>query len=60
MLKHKDEVKVGDAIKLPDGKYHTVCEKDIRYEQIMGTTIFGNSFKLGYELVDVLDHPTKR
>lgn len=55
VMKHKDEVQVGDAIKRNDGEFHTVCAKDIKRCPLMGVTIFGDSFKLGYERVEVLE-----
>ena len=47
---HKDTINCGDMI-LFDGKIKTVCKKDIKYSEFMGITIFGNSFKLGYQLI---------
>lgn len=46
---HKDEIKAGDTILL-DGELKTVCGNDIR-KGFCGTTIHGESFKLGLEQV---------
>lgn len=47
---HKDEIKAGDTILL-DGELKTVCGNNIRKGGFCGTTIHGESFKLGLELV---------
>ena len=47
---HKDEIVQGDTILL-DGKLTTVCGKNIRKGGFCGTTIHGESFKLGLEPV---------
>ena len=47
---HKDEIRAGDTILL-DGEPQTVCNNNIRRGGFCGTTIHGESFKLGYELV---------
>lgn len=51
-LVHKNEVKVGDAIMF-NGKFRTVCAKDIQQCHFMGRTIFGDSFVLGRVKVEV-------
>ena len=47
---HKDEIKAGDTILL-DGELKTVCRNNIRKGGFCGTTIHGESFKLGLEPV---------
>ena len=47
---HKDDIVQGDTILL-DGKLKTVCRNNIRKGGFCGTTIHGNSFKLGREPV---------
>ena len=47
---HKDEIRAGDTILL-DGELTTVCNNNIRRGGFCGTTIHGENFKLGYELV---------
>lgn len=43
---HKDEIMVGDTIMI-DGKQRTVNKKDINKDELLGKTIFGDSFKSG-------------
>ena len=47
---HKDRIRVGDTILL-DGELKTVCNNNIRRGGFCGTTIHGESFKLGLEPV---------
>ena len=47
---HISKIKGGDAI-LFHGQVKTVSNCDIKFDKFMGITIFGDSFKLGYELV---------
>ena len=47
---HKDEITVGDTILL-HGELKTVCRNNIRRGGFCGTTIHGESFKLGSEPV---------
>ena len=47
---HKDNIRVGDTILL-DGELKTVCRNNIRKGGFCGTTIRGESFKLGLEPV---------
>ena len=49
-LVHKDNIVQGDTILL-DGKLKTVCRNNIRKGGFCGTTIHGESFRLGLELV---------
>ncbi len=46
------EIKVGDTIKCRDGIIRTVCKNNIHHDKCMGTTIFGDSYNLGYIPVD--------
>ena len=48
--KHVSEVRVGDEIWF-DGHVRTVCKKDIGRDPFMGSSVFGDSFKLGTEPV---------
>jgi hypothetical protein len=52
---HKDRIVTGDVIVCPDGKECTVCQKDIRYNSLMGVTIFGDSYHGGHKLVPRLE-----
>ena len=47
---HKDHIRVGDTILL-HGELKTVCNNNIRRGGFCGTTIHGESFKLGLEPV---------
>lgn len=49
---HKDNIRRGDVIVCTDGYLRTVCNKDISKGGFMGTTIFGDSYKLGTVLID--------
>ena len=49
-LVHISEVRAGDCI-LHDGAPHTVCAKDIKRDSFMGISIFGDTYKLGYQPV---------
>ena len=47
---HISLIKVGDAI-LHDGKVRTVCKDNIQEGGFMGRSIFGDSYSIGYRLV---------
>jgi len=47
---HIDLLKAGDTI-LHDGKEMTVCNKDLKRGGFMGTSVFGDSYKSGYQPV---------
>jgi len=51
---HKDRIVSGDVIVCPDGKERTVCQSNIRYNSLMGVTIFGDSYHGGHKLVKVV------
>lgn len=44
---HISEIRSGDTILHLDGKIRTVCQKDIKRDQFMGVTLFGDSYRLG-------------
>jgi hypothetical protein len=46
---HVSDIKVGDCIE-HQGRLMTVCRKDIK-KGFMGLTIFGDSYRLGRQLV---------
>jgi hypothetical protein len=52
---HISLIKVGDVIDR-DGKETTVCAHNIKRGGFMGTTLFGDSYKSGYELVKRYDY----
>ena len=45
------EIQAGDVV-LIDGKLKTVSKKDIKTDKLMGTSLFGDSYKNGHVLVD--------
>ena len=47
---NKKTIKPGDTIMFR-GKMRTVNASDIKQDELMGLTIFGDSFMLGYDLV---------
>ncbi len=47
---HKSSIKAGDMI-IHNGRLVTVCRCDIRLNALMGRTIFGDSYHLGYKPV---------
>lgn len=44
---HISQVRVGDAIVCPDGCVRTICANDIKRNSFMGTSIWGDSYKIG-------------
>lgn len=48
---HISCIKSGDTIIHNDGKLTTVCISNIKKDSFMGITLFGDSYKLGYQLV---------
>lgn len=43
---HIDSIKPGDTVE-HNGKMMTVCRSDIKLGTFMGTTLFGDSYRLG-------------
>lgn len=43
---HIDNIKPGDTVE-HNGKMMTVCRNDIKRGTFMGTTLFGDSYRLG-------------
>lgn len=48
---HISLISQGDVVLCHDSKERTVCKKDIKRDNFMGITLFGDSYKLGRELV---------
>ena len=48
---HISQISAGDVIICGDGVERTVCKKDIKKDNFMGISIFGDCFKSGRELV---------
>lgn len=55
--KHISQIKAGDVILCPDGIKRTICNSNIKTGGFMGTTIWGDSYKLGTVLVAVCNKP---
>lgn len=51
---HKNNITVGDTIICPDGHMRTVCAKDIKDGGFHGRTIFGDSYRGGTQLVELV------
>lgn len=47
---HISLISAGDTI-VHNGKLTTVCANNIKKDSFMGTTLFGDSYKLGYQPV---------
>ncbi len=47
---HISQIKVGDII-IHNGEEKTVSGNNLKRCRFMGTTLFGDSYKLGYQLV---------
>lgn len=43
-------IKAGDTV-LIDGQLKTVCQKDLGYDELLGPTLWGDSYKAGHEKV---------
>lgn len=48
----RDNIRPGDSILCKDGHIRTVCQKDIKWDSFMGTSIFGDTYVLGREKVN--------
>jgi len=43
---HIDNIRVGDTVE-HNGVVETVCAKNIKRDRLMGTTLFGDNYRLG-------------
>ena len=50
---HISTIKAGDTI-IHNGKESTVCKNDIKTGGFMGTSVFGDSYRSGTKLVEVV------
>ncbi len=50
--RHINDIKPGDTV-LIGGELRTVTSRDIHRDSFMGTTLFGDSYNLGYNPVTV-------
>lgn len=44
---HISEIRPGDTILHTDGKIRTVCRNNIRKDNFMGVSLFGDTYRLG-------------
>lgn len=51
VLVHISTIRPGDTI-VHNGKPVTVCKNNIKRDQMMGVTVFGDSYLLGNKLVE--------
>ena len=56
---HISTINQGDTV-IHRGQLMTVGKSDIRYSSFMGWTLFGDSYKLGYEPVILKSWQTKQ
>lgn len=50
---HISQIRVGDTIKCRgDGLIRTVCRNNIKHDNFMGISLFGDSYHFGYLKVD--------
>lgn len=54
VLKNKSDVKVGDTI-IHHGALRTMGKESFTHDQFMGRLILGDSYRLGYEMVQVVE-----
>jgi hypothetical protein len=54
---HIADIRVGDTIE-HHGVIKTVCHNNIKHDKFLGITLFGDSYKLGYQSVKkvVVEH----
>lgn len=54
---HIDTVRIGDTVRCPDGKVRTVGPQNLKRGGFMGTTLWGDSYKLGTSAVELVETP---
>lgn len=54
-LTHIEDIQSGDTILCPNNKIRTVSGTDIKHDKLMGRTLFGDSYRLGYVPVKKLN-----
>ena len=57
---HISRIRVGDTILHTDGKIRTVSSTNIKSNPFHGITLFGDSYKLGYQKVKRITYKTAR
>ena len=54
VLTNKNDVKVGDTI-IHHGAFRTMGKESFTHDQFTGRLILGDSYRLGYEVVQVVE-----
>lgn len=52
---HISQINIGDTIKCRDGVIRTVSRDSIHQDKLMGVTIFGDCYNIGYIPVEKLE-----
>ncbi|GCG54424.1 hypothetical protein [Escherichia coli] len=55
VLTHKNDVKIGDTI-IHNGTLRTMGKESFTNDQFMGRLILGDSYRLGYQMVHVVEN----
>lgn len=53
---HISQIMTGDTILHTDGEIRTVGKENIKRDSFMGKTLFGDSYKCGYQMVKKVTH----
>ena len=53
-LVHKSEIKIGDTV-IHNGELITVGKESISHDEFMGILLFGDSYRLGYKMVEIVE-----
>lgn len=53
-LVHKSEIKNGDTV-IHNGELKTVGKESITNDEFMGLLLFGDSYHLGYKMVELVE-----
>jgi len=53
-LVHKSEIKIGDTV-IHNGELRTVGEESISRDEFMGLLLFGDSYRLGCKMVELVE-----
>ena len=51
---HKSEIKNGDTV-IHNGELKTVGKESITNDEFMGLLLFGDSYRLGYKMVELVE-----
>ena len=48
---HISRIRIGDTV-CHNNKIRTVCNRTLKYSEFMGVTLFGDSYNIGYKMVE--------